>query len=212
MKRWIDLTEKEILNLSDDQVDRYVDYECAINGHPLLPVMPSMPNKSSAIPDITGFAVGGIFFKEAEHAHQMLNLLETLESYSIEYLPGGDYRCKGLKLNTDYSVSTDKFFSPEHWEECRNQQRALIEAEKEYGEAKKDYDDAINERSNTYSWIWDRVYEVRAAERDRQRVRDEFGRYLELAEGDRGIAMNFLKARRTVDSDLESELMGLVSP
>lgn len=194
LRRFDDLSESEILALSDEQVRYYMDLECAEAGAPLLPPDPGYaPEKQSYPKDREHFAVGGILFQNAADAQRVLELVNTLPRYKSDYARGGAYYEHIITAKDEPEVmGSGRDYSPEAWEGVRADVVAQNQAKTRWDEAKAEYDKAVEERDKACAWVMSRVEEVRENERKRQQYSAELARYTELAKGDEDMARDFL--------------------
>ncbi len=208
MKTIDEMNHEEILALTDGQVNVLIDYECALEGKPLLPPMPVAPQKVEIEPDILVYEVGGVTTTCPDHAAKILAAIETGDQWETEYVSGysGTRRLRPTDYYHKAKIETRKVFSVEKWDEMKNAINQYEATKKSYEEAKKEYDDAANDRVQISERIWNTVSHFRNEEFRRRHLRNEFSRYLELAEGNHTIAMNFLKKAHEVPLDLELEL------
>lgn len=207
MKRIHDLSKEEVLALNDEQIAKFVDYECAMNGAPLLPLMPEKPTLKKPEPDTVAYEVSvgyqaTIYLANEFDAAEVLQLLKSMRVFRK------DWSADILVPEPETTMRSIPIFSPDIWESVRAQKAAYDEAEKAYTFAKEEYDKAFSERQACFNEVWQIVREAREDEYRRNSITLKFNRYLELAEGNREIALRFLKNSGTVIPEgLEEELM-----
>lgn len=193
VKRFEDLTDEEILALTEDEIRLHIDYECAVAGAPLLPPEPGpAPEKPKAEPDVEVFTVGDINFKTIEEANEVARLANGLDRYALAYVSGPGYEKKVTPDRDDVTIETSRHYSPERYEEVRDDLDAYQEAKREHFWRQTAYRDAERERQQVRDWIRERVSDVRQTEAERQDMRARFERYLDIADGDRATARRFL--------------------
>ena len=218
MKRISELTEVEILVLTDEQVQKYIDYECALEGVPMLPPSPGPePAKVTASPDATLYKVAGQNTLSSDHATRILDacnsgqLIETNNARN-------DYQTIYVSpmLDKDYNrpkIETSQVHSQEQWDTIKDNFTNYADRKSEWDVHNKLYQSALKERRE----ISDSVYAITADARkhsyDRDNLRNEFAKYLELAEGNRKVALNFLtKVKDLADfPDLQEEFANPVA-
>lgn len=198
MKRIHELTELELLALTDTEVIKYIDYECALEGVPMLPPHPGpAPDKLTATPDVTMYTVAGQNTLDSEHATRILQacnsgtLLDTANARN-------DYSVTFVTPQTDRSYSAPKIetkqvHSPEQWDRIKNDYTNYADRKSEWDTHDRIYRDALKERASISDDVYDRISQARQHSYQRDNLRNEFTRYLELAEGNRQIALNFLE-------------------
>lgn len=198
MKRVHELTEAELLALDDDMTMKLIDYECALEGVPMLPPAPGpAPKKDFPEPDAQCFAVGGILTRDSVHAARILEAISSGELVETTYA-GSDYNNRYLKplRQSDYNypkLSTETYRSPEQWDSIKDDHSSFATRKAEWDRIDKEYSSALKERATITDDVYGRIREARQHSYDRERLREEFARYMELAEGNRQIALNFLE-------------------
>lgn len=202
------LTNADILALTDVQIETYIDLACAEAGAPFVPPEPTEPVKPVAEPDLTLYKVGSIVFKDAEVANRLLETVASSQVYEDTYnVYATDTKTVKPIGPGDYSypkVETLRGMSPTRHAECKQALELYTAAKKKYDEEKKAYDRAVEMRGNIAADIRDRVYEAIAARDLRERLRADFRRYLDLADGNTEIAARFFQ-KAYPDYDLNGE-------
>jgi hypothetical protein len=195
MRAFEDLSHEEILGLGEGEIERYCNLACAQEGAPLLPPEPGeKPEKPTHEPDVEVYEAGGEYLRSQEAALAVADAINKGGPLSWDYAPGGDYnqrRIKGAKDDAR-TVKGARFYSVAKWEEIKGEMLAYSEAKKRWEEEKKEYDEAVEARSRVTEWIWEKIAEVREAERQRERFAALLTRYLDLADGDEAVARKFL--------------------
>lgn len=210
MKRIYDMEKEEILALTQEYIEKLIDYECALKGVPLLPPRPLEPDKVNIEPDITAYEIAGLCLLTAEEAGRILEAINTCSIYTSTYVPGAN--CYDKKLipvdaYTKPKIETKRFYSMEYWDKVKSQKEAYASTKRIYDEDKKKYDEAYSKRSETASCVWEFIDAVREENRVKDYLTAEFNRYLELTDGNKTIAMRFLKKAHNVDDELTQELV-----
>lgn len=201
MKRIYELAEEEVLALTDEQVSRYIDYECALEGVPMLPPDPGpRPVNNLPEPDVAFYEVNGLLTADEAHAQLILNAIasgtvlkeEWDYSSNVKYgkeIQGGDYSYPSIGIKRLYSADRH----------ADNQERAI--AHKHADAAWKKLDDELKKvlksRERIHDDVWNHVTDAREKQRERGILRDKFARYFDLADGNATVAMNFLLKAET---------------
>ena len=216
MKRIYDLEETEILALSSEQVTDYVDYECALEGVPMLPPAPGPePKRSAQEPDVKSYEIAGFFTLDADHAGRILAALNSGPLYKEESA-SFDYKVKHLVPIGDDSYYTPKIegkttFSAEKWDAIKNEQAQMGMVIKQWKTANDEYKECLTARKYITEKVWEHVDGVRTFVCEKETIRKNFVLYLKLAEGDRQIAINFLEKVKSLDEypGLKDELLAV---
>jgi hypothetical protein len=191
MKSIHELTNEEIAELTDEQVNMFIDVECAYKGAPLLPPMPVEPPKPEAEPDKTFYGVADMWFATAAEAAEVLAVVSKHQQYTYDWR-GNHYVAKRGAAYNGEDVRTKKMFSPEHYEMHRKELEKYESDKKLYDSEKKRYDEALGKRGDTTQDVWDIVSKARDIKSERGQIKRTYDRYLEIAKGDKEIAFSFL--------------------
>lgn len=189
MRRYTDLTKKELAELSQEELDRFIELELAYAGItpvmcPVKPVIKEIALDASEV----AYEVFGVLFKNQEDALVVSQMEVLREDYDYY---GAGYAYKYLKLNDNNAVKTEKYYKKEEVLAVKDVLKGNRLLEEEYDKQKKSYDAFLKDTEA----IRDSVREaVTAAHTFFQRVaamKLQYQRYLTLAEGDEKIARNF---------------------
>lgn len=193
LKRFADLTASEKLALSDEEIDRYIDLECAVSGVPLVPVAPGAKPKVEVKPDLVLYKFNEIYLRNQCDAVALAEFLTTVETVGIEYVPGPGYEHKETPLRAPHTYKPEPVFSEAaatNWHDAIGRQ---AQAEADWRKAKEAYDRILSQRAEVSEPIYDELIDLREDAAARANIRAEYARYVELAKGDGGIALAFLE-------------------
>jgi len=207
MKKFADLSKVEVLNLTTEQIEKYVDLQCAIDGVRLLPLLVSEPEKP-AMATTTAYKVGDLVFLDMEKAQGVADAINDAQAWTsnYDYNVGYDYRF--LKRCNVSEVSTIKAFSPEEWVEIKDRMQEYAVKRKEYEQQIKEYKEFADARARVSRDIWEVVDEYRDEQANIEQIRQKFTQYLDLAEGNNRIAIGFLLHILLFSDELRSEFEG----
>lgn len=198
MKRFYEMDETELLALDEETTMKLIDYECALEGVPMLPPAPGPePAKVTATPDATLYTVAGQKTLDHEQAKRILDACNSGQLYETSY-PRNDYQTLFLTPLSEKSygapkIETSQVHSAEQWDRIKNEYTSFSERMDEWNAINKNYQAALKERSSITDDVYSKISDARRHSFERDRVREEFARYMELAEGNRQIALNFLQ-------------------
>ncbi len=204
MQRFYELSDKEVRELTDDQMQDWINIECAHEGAPMLPPVPPEPVRPSEMqPDTVYYRVVSddaswsasavATFTDEADAIGLVAAMRGLKSLGMS---------KSTAANSDYQVVSE---SPpeltvkrlEGFTEAHND--AIASLAHEYGEKKNVYDEAraardkaAKARDAVASSLWRRWHETRDQHIRNEHKRVEFGEYMEIAGNDRSMAYAFL--------------------
>ncbi len=193
MQTIYDLTDDEIATLTDEQVNLFVDIECAKAGAPLLPPEPQELSKPEAKEDKTFYGVAGVYFEKPEEAAELLAVIDRHRTFEYDYKSFGKVAKPGRTYGAN-EITSVKMFSVGYYDEHRKSLEQYEAEKRKFDSEKKRHEQAVNERRETTAAVWELVSIARELKAEREQIARSFQRYLELAKGDKEIAFNFLKA------------------
>jgi len=194
MKRIEEYIEEELLALTPEEIANTIDYECAELGIPLLPTKPLPYNFVAPSRDIEAYCIGGLRFDNRDAAEGILTVIKDYKVYKEDY---SDYNFKYLsELNeNDYSypkIEQASYYTKQRWDEIETELKRQIKLNDEHKEAKKIYDAILEDRSEVVNALQERISTAKHRARRVAEIRAQWKRYLELAENNPSIALNFL--------------------
>ena len=197
MKRFNELNEVELLALDDQQVSVLVDYECALEGVPMLPPEPGVkPVQPEIKKDVTVYSLQNtVMVKDITVLNQILKVLEGVQLYTQNY-GNPHYTVTEIESNDAYNaprIATNTYPTKEAVDAMKGEFAKFKAEDATYTEKKSEYDEALTKRNEIAEDVYEAIREARTKDYERQRIRSEFARYLELAEGNKRIALNFLE-------------------
>ena len=193
MKPFDKLTHEELINLTHEQIEKYIALRCAERGIPLLPTVPKMPEKPDTAPDIVVYEVGPFAVLDIETAIRIADFFKGIQLYDITYVSGPRYEKKAVPTEMKFEVSPRQVYSEEYWNSIKGLAEAHETMVKEYNEAKEYYSDIYAQRREVREEIYSVVNEALNREAVKQDVIHKFNTYVELADGNRAIACNFFR-------------------
>lgn len=193
-------TGQEIENITDEQVKKIIEFECADAGCPMLPNMPVMPVKPEYKPDMQLYQVGGYYgwcVASLEDATKLLDVLANIEVWEADYV-GSNYNNKiGKRKDTNSELKAEnvKVFSPKLWSEVKSEIESYNQLKKNYDLSLENYNQAVKDRESISTWVWEVVSGARSFKCKREQLEQFKVNYLELAEGNEELGNKFfLKA------------------
>ena len=198
------LTQSELADLTDDEINHYIDIRCAEEGIPLMPEKPEGPREDVVIPDTHVFTIEGKWaFTSREEAEAVVSAIDAAKSKVFfrpadrwgENNPGQITLEKGGSYDTYGDVADIKkrcAYSAEQYVQTKNAIERNSAAEKAYKAAKKAYDEAFERRRKYINEVWDAVNDAISEENQRNDYEAKLAEYVELADGDTDKAEVFL--------------------
>ena len=191
MKRIDELSKKEILELSDDDIEQLIDLECAINGVPLVPPLPQKPIVSEVKPDLEIYRIGDVVFQNYSEAIAVIEAYDQADIYRMGY--GEKY--PKLIFSDDYNypkIKKEKVMSAELYNSIKEEKEANDALLKEYESQEKLYNDIVSRQKQYKESVHNIVKEVWEEKHTKDSYKAEFDRYLILSDDNPTIAWNFL--------------------
>lgn len=196
MKPFKTLTEQELVALSEDDVQRYIDYACAEEGVPLLPTLPPAPVAVNYEPDAKLYSLGHwLHFQHPEQAARVLEAIKEAAPVETDYLQtptGVTSTAIAARRSSALTIVAEDAFTAMRAAEIREALAGAKRAEDIYNKAKKAYDSAVRERDGIASDIRDTIAAAWEKHERRESLRRDYERYLSLADGNSEIAARFL--------------------
>lgn len=204
-----DLTDEQVLALSEEDLQRLVRYRMAEEGikildRPVEPVWEELP-----VPDVTVWAVGDFEFTDHRSAEVVAETVTDLAGARTN--TGYDYSAGGYGSalhvlpvrDTEAAVARKRAYSPEAWAVHKDALGQQATAKKEFRDRLREFEDAERQAEGVREEVYGRHTEVLATHERRQALVARYAEYLDLAEGQPTVAMAFLrKAYLADDADL----------
>ena len=228
MKDFEKLTDQEVLNLTEVQISTYKRLRLAENGVKFIPE-PKEPEKLEEKPEKTvyrieginigfGYTGGNVVFESLEEAQKVADALQNCMSigskqsnskigYSNYYFePGLDRDYNGsIKPLT---VVTEKIFSKEHFMEISTNLQTYNKLYEQYKKDSEEYQKMLTRATELTADITQRILDIKVAQQRKEsllaKMKDD---YLPLADGNKAIALNFMKKAYDISEDEEKYIL-----
>lgn len=195
MKPFDTLTEQELVALDEDAIQQYIDYACAEDGVPLLPLLPPAPKPVDVTPDAKYYSVGhALHFRTAEEAVRVLETIKANNPIDTGYISTpGSVTSTTIGTGKPYlTISESDAFSAGMAASIKDALAAAKREEEAYTKAKKAYDAAVAQRQSYADEIRGKVSDAWETHDRREEIRRAYERYLSLAGGQADVAARFL--------------------
>lgn len=219
MKNITELSEQEILILTDDQLGNMVKLQMAESGIKILsmPVEPTyepLPPKTEICYSVSGFSY---HFQNKEDADTLSEAIVKLAQKCVTY----DYKysqteLKHLKKLPDYSldglgtVKQELFYNQQDIESIRETKERNDALKREYDADLAEYNKSKEDSAIIIEEIYNQYYAVQKKYYNMNTMKEKFTQYISLAEGDKTVAMKFLKNAYRIDEETESFVLSEV--
>jgi hypothetical protein len=190
MKRYTDLSEEELLALSDEEKQKYVDIELAFAGIiPMIkPVMDPVPEVNIK-PTVQAFEIYGVFFTDEKDAFAV-SKSSACDSQCISGLY--DYRYltpRGEGYND--GIKAKMFYTKAELEEVRTQLKERQRIEDKNSHAAKEWDAYLEKTEHVANLVTSAIAEAEDHKRRIDQAKTVYAKHYELAGGDEAIASRF---------------------
>ena len=206
--RFSDLSIEEKLKLTDEEVDEFIDLECAFGGIKLIPcpgepVKPEMEEKETYYQ--IGY-IGDLKFKNIEDAEKVIKLLKTCDMVKISYL--GDYNYVSEVKNFSKQVNVYTVYSKEDIEKNKGELERYSKKKDSYDELKKEYDRELERKTLEEDKIWDEINHLRDIKKMQDDIVVIYQKYCVMAKENSEVAMQFLQNAYSDKLDKIKETIG----
>jgi hypothetical protein len=182
-------------------------------GMPLQPKHPGPePRKPQVVGDQVAFLVNAemLFFNESD-AQEVLELIRSKARADQYYLGGhwsGPYGVKSEDPNQG-CMEAKRFWTPEQWAEHKLDQETYQTAKSKWEAEDKEYREAEKAREKAVQRVESMLEDAYEKQRRAQSIRDTWAQYLELANGNQGIALGFLLKLGRWDQKVVLDVLGM---
>jgi len=208
MKRYYEFNNEQLANLSAEEIQNLIDLECAMQGIQILPPKPKKPELVEFESDLRAYEVAGFFLKEHDEAVELLDILNSFDLFTKDY--GSNELIKITKEDYRYpKLEVSEAYSPEYYSKIKAEKEHYEKIKEVYKSDTKIYEEAKAEIRKIEEEVLYKVDEAKQIIREVNNIKQLFNRYLKLADGDRAIAINFLKSVYDISQyeGLEEELI-----
>jgi hypothetical protein len=213
VKNLNELSDQEILELSDPQIEKIIQYKMAEEGIKLFkkPIEPEYEEEKEK--DLVFWKIDGLSFLFANQEDAVTIAEQLLLKQKNMFTDTWDSSTpKSLETDRDYSgnvrerfhISNVMYYSQERHAEATITVKQNKKAKETYDKLLKEYEEAYEASQYIRDEVWNKVFEIRDKYTNFDRLKNLFSQYLELAEKNEEIAWNFLKKAEIVDEEAEN--------
>lgn len=196
MKRFEDLSTKEVLDLSSEELEKYIKIECMYENVPLVQESFEL-SPPSEIPkqDMEVFVFKDMVFKSLELAKMARDfILEDCDAYRKQW--GMDHEGQLEKLkSSSYEMEIEKkqIYSNQLYEKIKDEKIRYDAQMKNYESAKNEWTDKVAEIQKVADKIADKYYDLKELDRKVDFLKKSFDIYLDAADGNKDEAFKFFE-------------------
>lgn len=206
------MTDQEILDLSDDKIDRIIKLKLAEEGLPIVR-KPDEPSYFEILPhDLTLFEVDGVdvLFVEETTAQSVRDLLQNSfsrlrkvagwggQQHEEQFYPTYD------KSNTTIQIKKTTTYSRDLYAQMQGMIEQNKSSEDAYNKQLSEYEKAHNAAEDFVNAIWDKIRSIREKYASFETMYGRYLEYLALADNQEETAWAFLKKAYGVDTETEA--------
>jgi len=190
MKTINDLTHEELINLTEEQIQFYINLAIAEEGIKPCPV-PIEPNliNSGIVATEVFYEFGGTFFKNKADAVAV----SQMEIFRTEYDYGAGYSHKWAERNIDGKIEERRFYKKEDVLRVAGLLQDMEKKRGIYNSAKSEYDKYLRKTTSCREHVWNIVNDAKDKEERIQNAQKAIENYKELAQGDEEVALRFFE-------------------
>ena len=191
MKPFDTLTNQEMINLTDEQINQYVEYSLAEQGIAVILESLPKPEPLTVEPDSELIQLKDFdILIDKETSDQIMLLLSNTTIYKKDYK--GNIKPLDKQDPYDYpKILVYRFESDKLKAEKAAKNRLLKLEWDEYNKRENEIQDALGYREEKLEKIFDKIQSVRNEEYNKKTKMDTWNKYLKLANNDKAIAKNF---------------------
>lgn len=216
MKNITELSEKEILALTSEELEGMVKLEMANEGikiltRPTEPIYEPLPAKTQTIYEVTGFTYQFHNEKTAEELSKAIRKVAE-ETCATDY-NYSQYDVKWVKQLESYTKDTLgavkplQLYTKNEAIEASEVKQRNDNTKKEYEAELSEYNTAKDASSEIRDRIFGRYYEVQKKYYDFNVLTERYNEYLSIADGNKDMAMKFLKKAYLVSDEAEDYII-----
>ena len=195
MRRYDELTDDQLLELTEEQIQDLIDLECAIEGVPLLPTAPVEPTPPIEPLDVVVYGAAGMYFEKEQDARDITAFINERLPVGVGYdysTYGGTYYVDGSR-EAVAKVEPKRVLSRRAYEAVRAELIRYKGLKTAYDTAKKQYDGIASRREDAEGRVRAKVAVATEERQAAQQAQQVFLRYVKLADGDESLARRFMR-------------------
>jgi Cft2 family RNA processing exonuclease len=188
MKRISELSHDEIIKLTDEQINNFIDIEIAEEGiKPCpMPQSPTLENIGVVATEIF-YKVGELLFPNKEDAIRVA----SMDIYTPQYNWQISYDFKWAEKNVDLKIEEVSFYKKEDILRSTGLIKARDSRKEQYKKEKEKYDKYLNSTASFRDSVWSIISEARNKEYSIQNAITAFKKFLQIADNDESVALRF---------------------
>jgi hypothetical protein len=212
MKNLSEMSHEELLALTDDECERWIQLQMAEQGIPILqepikPKYPDVPEEDMTL--FTAECLGEMAFKNRDELLQIVDLLRVANSmYRVSHNYSSGFTQAYPGYRSQYSREEDAFDIKLVKSRSLDQAAAVADLvkdkkvlEEKYNKEKKEYEKMVKDTESIREEIFGAIREARSENYRKDSLFVKFLQYLKLSDGNAEIALRFLGKVETLSTE-----------
>lgn len=196
MKRFDELSTREILNLTNSDLEKYIKIECMYENVPLVQESFELsPPVGIPKQDVEVFVFKDMVFKSLELAEKARNfILEECDAYRKQWGIEHEGQLEKLKSSAyEMEIEKKQIYSNQLYEKIKDEKIRYDAQMKNYESAKNEWTDKVAEIQKVADKIADKYYDLKELDRKVDFLKKSFDIYLDAADGNKDEAFKFFE-------------------
>lgn len=220
MKDLNEMSHEELLALTKEECERWIQLQMAEQGIPILqepiePKYPDVPQEDMTL--YTAECLGEICFEDRNELLSVVDALRSTKSmYRVTHCYTSGFKKAFPKYSSQYSSGEDAFDIKIVKSRSLNQAAAVANLvkdkkvlEERYNKEKKDYEKMVKDTESIREEIYGAIREAHSENYRKDALKAKFLQYLKLSDGNAEIALRFLGKVETLSTEDISMLKAL---
>ena len=205
------LTDNELLELTQEQIDWYIKLKKAENGIRIISCPPMPETREIPATDLILFDVCGFNFIDRETAEEVAKFINSkiAKAYSVNYdwSVGGDKKYAKPFTGNLVDVKLENVFSEMLYNSIKDVMISNEKIMRAYKDLKNEYDDMEEKATEIVEKIYKVINEARARKHQYEEYIIRIQEYLRLANGDTKVAWNFFDKAYEIEPAVKNKIM-----
>lgn len=193
MKRYSNLNNEELTQLTDSDIQTLIDIEIAYAG--IIPVFVPDPPPAYKVPfkpTEIAYEIYGVLFTDFDDALAFSKMSIVSSNYDWNKA-GSDYKWLEPKSTYDSGIKTREFYRKADIDSIIQELYNYKRVKEAYEEASKEYNTFVERISDLRNAVYDAIREAKIYLAEISAAKALYQKYITLADGDETIALSFIK-------------------
>lgn len=205
------LTDEELINLTEEQIDWYIALKKAEKGIRILKCPESPKYREIPEPNFTVYGILDLYFKDREIAQEISDFInERIEkSYTSNYDWSIDSnKCYANLFNGHLKqVEVKTLYDKDTYNSIKDILISNKKIKEAYEKIKDEYDEYNENVQELVNEIYDKINEAKKRKEDFNEYLVKIQEYLQLANGDKDVAWKFFNKAYTIENTVKNKII-----